>query len=146
MVDEGKVGRVPDELVNQVVCGQCPAAIDRSAINEKENEMKLFKCPKCGNFSREASSTISLQVRILLHRDRTWSATAEASGEPCHEIIKKLDLSNTLCFECRKGPLELIEAEQCPHKINENYWNYYGVTRRCRLCGEEQMAKTIVFE
>lgn len=23
MVDEGKVGRVPDELVNQVVCGEC---------------------------------------------------------------------------------------------------------------------------
>jgi len=108
--------------------------------------MKLFKCPKCGNFSREADAAVALQVRVRLHRDESWSTTGEGSKLLYHENIEKLDLSGTLCIMCDHSPLELIEVKQCPHETDESYWNYYGTTRRCRLCGVEQRAKTIVFE
>lgn len=108
--------------------------------------MKFFKCPNCDNFSREADATVALRVRIVLHQDQSWSAANEGSDAPYHEKIEELDLSSALCIMCEKSPLELVEVEQCPHETDESYWNYYGTTRRCRLCGEEQKAKTVVFE
>lgn len=107
--------------------------------------MKLFKCPNCGEFSRDADAIMPLKTRIMLHRDQTWSVSGDCFM-PYHEKTEELNLSSTSCIECQKGPLELIETEQCPHKTNKDSWNYYGATRRCRLCGEEQRAKTILFE
>lgn len=108
--------------------------------------MKLFKCPNCGDFSRDADATIALKVRIMLHRDQTWSTAGEGSDAPYHERIEELDLSSTLCLGCKECSLELVDVERCPHETGADCWNYYGVTRRCRLCGVEQRAKTITFE
>ena len=110
--------------------------------------MKLFKCPKCGNHSRKTHLTMPWRMLVELNPDQTWSVRAVCPDPlPYHMNTEKLDMPSTVCSEC-ESPLELVEVAYCPHKTGADCWDYMrsGTRRNCRLCGEAQEAKTVIFE
>lgn len=102
--------------------------------------MKLFKCPNCG-FSREASVTV-LPPKTYLKLFSLPFAALGVIDEDNNNLLRffetgELDPTTISCRQCGSA-LGRVEVEQCPHVSGEDYWNYRGITRHCRLCGVEQ--------
>lgn len=108
--------------------------------------MKLFKCPRCGKYQNHTRADVLLNVRVKLHSSGYWTITGEDFELPCYTDFKieELNLLSTSCCECEE-PLEMVDVERCPHQTDKSHWDYYGTTRRCRLCGEEQIGAVRYF-
>jgi hypothetical protein len=108
---------------------------------EKGRRMiKLFHCPKCGRYFREAKGRTIWPVTITIYSSYD-DPNLFRYGALVYGGWRMISLDDIVempeCPDC-EVPLEIVELEQCPHR-----WHIDLNTRCCELCEAVQQVRVV---